>query len=97
MIVNKVTTGFVIQEFDTETRQFTHQTFIAGDEVDYEDASGQPIEPFDEYLPFEMEQPLAQDAKEIHSGRRPGRNGLGLLAMQKHSGHVARVGDDEHT
>lgn len=57
MIVNKITTGFVIQQFDTETRQFVGQEFIAGGEVDFEDENGQPIEAFDEYLPFEMKQP----------------------------------------
>ena len=57
MIVNKITTGFVIQKFDTETRQFVSQEFIAGDQVDDEDEYGEPVESFDEYLPFEMKQP----------------------------------------
>lgn len=57
MIVNKITTGFVIQKFDTETRQFVSQEFIAGDEVDVENEHGEPAESFDEYLPFEMKQP----------------------------------------
>jgi hypothetical protein len=57
MIVNKITTGFVIQKFDTETWQFIDQEFIAGDQVDVENEDGEPVEPFDEYLPFEMKQP----------------------------------------
>ena len=57
MTVNKVTTGFVIQRFDTETRQFVAQEFIAGDQVDFETEYGEPVESFNEYLPFEMKQP----------------------------------------
>jgi len=57
MIVNKATTGFVIQKFDMETRQFICQEFIAGDEVDFENEDGDPVESFDEYLPFNMKQP----------------------------------------
>ena len=57
MIVNKVTTGFVIQKFDTETRQFVSQEFIAGDQVDFENERGEPVESCDEYLPFDMKQP----------------------------------------
>lgn len=57
MIVHKTTTGFVIQQFDTESRQFIGQEFIAGDEVDFEDENGDRVKPFDEYLPFEMKQP----------------------------------------
>ncbi len=36
MLINKITTGFVIQTFDTEKKQYTHQEFIASDQVDYE-------------------------------------------------------------
>jgi hypothetical protein len=57
MIVNKITTGFVVQKFDTETRQFVCQEFIAGDQVDVENEHGEPVESFDKYLPFEMKQP----------------------------------------
>lgn len=57
MIVNKITNGFVIQQFDTETRQFIGQEFIAGDEVTFEDEDGESVESFDEYLPYEMKQP----------------------------------------
>jgi hypothetical protein len=57
MIVKKVTTGFVIQSFDTNTRKYTGQEFIAGDQVDYETETGHPIESFSEYLPFDMVQP----------------------------------------
>ena len=33
MIINKITTGFVIQTYDTEKRQYVHQEFVAGDEA----------------------------------------------------------------
>jgi hypothetical protein len=68
MIINKITTGFVVQKFDTETRKFISQEFIAGDETEWETVSGRPVghdadliygkggvdEP---YLNFEMIQP----------------------------------------
>lgn len=57
MIVNKITTGFVIQKFDTETNKFISQEFVSGDEVDFEDEQGNYVDSFDEYLPFDMEQP----------------------------------------
>lgn len=57
MIVKKTTNGFVIQQFDTESRQFISQEFIAADKVDFEDENGQSVDSFDEYLPFEMKQP----------------------------------------
>ena len=63
MIVNKITTGFVIQTFDTESKRFTSQNFVAGDCV-YEDADGEPVESKllevdskEVYLPFDMAQP----------------------------------------
>ena len=60
MIINKITTGFVIQEYDTELRKFISQEFIAGDESDYEDLNGNSMEGLMSdfpYLPFEMIQP----------------------------------------
>ena len=59
MIIKKITTGFVIQEFDTETGLFVAQEFVAGDQVDYEDEEGEKVdsEGVDGYLPFDMVQP----------------------------------------
>jgi len=63
MIVSKVTTGFVTQRFDTSTQEWLDQQFIAGDECEYEDWEGNPVDPADElptpepYLRFEMKQP----------------------------------------
>jgi hypothetical protein len=54
----KTTVGFVAQTFeknDTGRVVCTHQEFIAGDQSDYEDAHGNPIEPPDyEYQPYNM-------------------------------------------
>lgn len=64
MIVNKIVTGFVMQSFDTDTKCFVSQVFVAG-EVDYEDEDGVRVDPSDftmasgkeAYLPFNMVQP----------------------------------------
>jgi hypothetical protein len=40
MIINKVTIGFVIQQFDTETRRFVRQDFIAEDDHTWETEDG---------------------------------------------------------
>jgi len=45
---NKITVGFVIQTFEKNAAgKFicTKQEFIAGDQVDYEDAEGNPVTP----------------------------------------------------
>lgn len=73
MKIKKITTGFVIQTFDTEKQEFIEQEFVAGDTVDVEDETGNPIEDqeitgIDEkYLPFEMVQPNELDL--IYSNR----------------------------
>ena len=36
MIIKKITVGFVVQTFDTETGKYVSQDFVAGDQVDYE-------------------------------------------------------------
>lgn len=58
MKYKKITVGFVVQTFD-ETGQPVSQEFVAGDQVDYETLTGEPIDaPANEvYLPFEMAQP----------------------------------------
>ena len=56
-IVKKITVGFVIQEYDTETGKFVSQEFMAGDQVDWEDEDGNAIPKEDAYLSFEMVQP----------------------------------------
>ena len=63
MLINKVTTGFVVQVFDTDKGRFVSQNFIAG-ECAYEDRRGKPVAPSlllvageDATLPFEMVQP----------------------------------------
>jgi len=54
----KVTVGFVAQTFEKDGGGgfvCTHQEFIAGDQCDFEDAEGNPIEPPEhEYQPYNM-------------------------------------------
>lgn len=64
MQINKITVGFVIQTFDTNSRKYTSQEFIAGDDVQYEQ-DGAPVDAklmededgTEPYLPFTMKQP----------------------------------------
>ena len=55
---NKVTTGFVVQKYrKNSTGKFkcTHQEFVAGDDVQFENLKGDSIEaPEHEYQPFNM-------------------------------------------
>lgn len=43
-LISKVTIGFVIQTFDQSQDRFTSQEFVAGDEVNYEDDNGEPVD-----------------------------------------------------
>ena len=60
-MIQKITEGFVVQEFDPKTGKFIDQHFITGDKAHWEDNSEQPGKnidpPTDEYLPFDMVQP----------------------------------------
>ena len=55
---NKVTTGFVVQKYrKNSTGKFkcTHQEFVAGDDVQFENLKGDSIKaPEHEYQPFNM-------------------------------------------
>lgn len=64
MLVNKITTGFVVQTYDTDAQKWIKQEFIAGDEVNYEFENGESLseeeigkEIINEYLPLLMKQP----------------------------------------
>ena len=65
MLVNKVTTGFVIQTFDLDTSRCTMQQFVAGDSCDIETLGGLNVEENDKimltagnlYYPYDMVQP----------------------------------------
>ena len=65
MKINKITTGFVIQTYDTVLQKWTGQEFVAGDQTDYEEAgTGAILTPAEiwpgspePYLPFVMRQP----------------------------------------
>ncbi len=64
MLINKITTGYVIQTYNTETGKCEAQEFIAGDECEYEfsetgrhfDVNASETEL--EYQPYNMEQPI---------------------------------------
>lgn len=67
MLISKITAGFVIQIFDTEKQQFVSQEFVAGDQIDFEDAEGNPmdsgllkVDGIEKALAFEMKQPIAE-------------------------------------
>lgn len=68
MLLRKVTTGFVVQVFDTKTKRFVSQEFVAGDECEYEDETGDQVESDmfegedgrEVYLEYEMKQPNVQ-------------------------------------
>lgn len=63
MIYKKVTVGFVVQSFQKDGK-FLEQEFIAGDEVSYEDAFGEPVDIREKgYLPFTMVQPEDEEEK----------------------------------
>jgi len=46
MIINKITTGFVVQQFDTKQNKWIHQEFIASDdcEIEYADMSQEDVD-----------------------------------------------------
>ena len=63
MLIDKITVGFVIQTFDTNTGRYTNQEFVAGDDVQYEQ-DGESVDAKlmedddgnEPDLPFNMEQ-----------------------------------------
>ena len=72
MRINKITTGFVVQEFDIDKGKYVSQEFVAGNPVEYEDKSGNPVDSSlmqsedgtEPYLPFDMQQP--QQERTLH-------------------------------
>lgn len=58
MIVKKITVGFVVQSFDSETGKCLDQEFVASDDCSFEDEQGEHLDIFhDLYFPLEMKQP----------------------------------------
>jgi hypothetical protein len=65
MKINKITTGFVIQTYDTDLQKWTGQEFVAGSETEYEEVGTERIldpaqiwpDSEEPYLPFLMQQP----------------------------------------
>ena len=57
MIVQKITLGYVVQDFDTETQRFVSQRFVVEGPSDFSDERGFGVKPFPQYLAFDMVQP----------------------------------------
>lgn len=58
MLVNKITYGYVTQQYDTEAEKWIAQTFDAdGGTVEYEDTAENFVDPIEPSLPFDMVQP----------------------------------------
>ena len=61
MLIRKITSGYVVQMFDTKLGKFIDQQFVAGDECVYEDEGGDTVDSNllevdgkEVYLPFDM-------------------------------------------
>ena len=58
MIVRKITAGCVVQTYGTKTGSCVEQEFIAGDDVEYVNQNGDPVDwREDAYQTFDMVQP----------------------------------------
>lgn len=59
MIIRKYTSGYVVQEYDTDKKMFVSQEFVQNADIptNCEDESGNVVEDDGEYLSFDMEQP----------------------------------------
>jgi len=98
---HKITVGFVIQEYRLNKKgkyHCIHQTFVAGEEVSYENDMGDAITiphvlDKEEYFPYEMEQPVDRKvstpkdklelALAIMSERQIGQYRRGLSFLEK--------------
>jgi hypothetical protein len=70
MIIKKITDGFVVQLYDSETGKCAGQKFIAGDECDYRTVDGGRFDVDDcktelEYEPYEMVQPDTEKQPQV--------------------------------
>lgn len=93
MLIDKTTSGFVIQTIDTETKKYTSQSFVAGDDVDYE-VDGEPVDPqltviveqdgvmVEPYLPFDMVQPQDMEPILAHADSIPIKEKPDYLPLQ---------------
>jgi hypothetical protein len=62
MQVYKITTGYVIQVYDTKNKCFVSQAFIEGDDIHWETTDGFPIDEPEgaPNLSFNMAQPYVE-------------------------------------
>lgn len=68
MLIHKTTIGFVVQTFDTDNQRYIQQSFIAGDDVQYEQDVGTMNVPIDDpdipTMNLEMKQPRELNAEQ---------------------------------
>jgi len=62
-MIQKITNGYVIQNFDEKSGKCVEQHFIAGDSCEWEDSENSPGTHIDEpvnieYFPYNMIQPI---------------------------------------
>ena len=62
MVLNKITVGYVVQQYDTEKKRFINQEFKGSDEETWEDLDGNPVEEPENAgtMDMEMVQPPAE-------------------------------------
>jgi hypothetical protein len=93
----KITTGFVIQDYD-ENGKCISQSFVAGDDVQFEDKNGNPLETDDgekiernhEYFPFDMVQPQTVEVVDFVSEYDDGSI---LVSPAKYDASTGQISD----
>jgi len=98
---NKITTGFVIQNYITlpnGTQVCQGQQFVAGDQVDYETTGGASIEvdtTKEVYCPFEMAQPKRIPEKEVMQNEAVPANCSTNLTYRELAAHIETMDDEQ--
>ena len=96
---NKITVGFVIQEYQQVNGKYvcSGQSFVAGDQVDYEDSNGEVImidTSQETYYPFDMKQPLTVGGGLKFVCPSCGGNRLECVQDGSHTSEVVNIDPD---